>query len=448
MRGVNGEDGFSRSAAILGDGAMKRLASAHALVVGVGGVGSWCAEALVRTGLGHITLIDDDTVAASNLNRQCPATARTLGRPKVEAMAERLREINPVCEVVPMNVRWPIEQSNNRTIEQFSLVVDAIDSVDCKAELILGATEAGVPLVSSMGAALRTDPTKVRITRFEKVEGDGLARALRQRFKKLGRFPTAKFTCVWSSERAIEQSEQSNNAKGQHNAGDGDVRHVSRKRGNQNPNGRRGEMKIGFIGAGKMAEGILQAVLSECAAPKDIIMAEKNPERAKEIATRYGVEVTDDLHRVVKAANVFFLAVRPQDVAAVAAEVKPLLTEKKLLVSIVAGKTLARLRAAFGTKVRMIRVMPNLALRVKEGMCAICGARNAKPSDIKTVSWFLDAAGEVVELKEKDFDAVTALSGSGPAFYAYMEKAMIAGTRFHRIRSNVFPLPRLLTQLL
>ena len=211
MRGVNGEDGFSRSAAILGDGAMKRLASAHALVVGVGGVGSWCAEALVRTGLGHITLIDDDTVAASNLNRQCPATARTLGRPKVEAMAERLQEINPVCEVVPMNVRWPIEQSNNRTIEQFSLVVDAIDSVDCKAELILGATEAGVPLVSSMGAALRTDPTKVRIARFEKVEGDGLARALRQRFKKLGRFPTAKFTCVWSSERAIEQSNNQNN---------------------------------------------------------------------------------------------------------------------------------------------------------------------------------------------------------------------------------------------
>ena len=196
---------FSRSEALLGETAMSRLCAARVLVVGVGGVGSWCAEALVRTGVGHVTLVDDDEVAESNLNRQCPATAKTIGRPKVEAMAERLREINPACEVIALNARYPIEQSNNpnnRTIEQFSLVVDAIDSVDCKAELILGATEAGVPIVSSMGAALRLDPTKVKVSRFEKVEGDGLARALRQRFKRLGRFPAAKFVCVWSTEMA------------------------------------------------------------------------------------------------------------------------------------------------------------------------------------------------------------------------------------------------------
>ena len=87
------------------------------------------------------------------------------------------------------------------------MVVDAIDSVDCKAELILGATEAGVPIVSSMGAALRMDPTKVKVTRFEKVEGDGLARALRQRFKKLRRFPKGKFSCVWSGEQPILNTE-------------------------------------------------------------------------------------------------------------------------------------------------------------------------------------------------------------------------------------------------
>lgn len=196
---------FSRSEALLGAAAMARLRAAHVLVVGVGGVGSWCAEALVRTGVGRITLVDDDAVAASNVNRQCPATEKTLGRPKVDAMAERLREISPACEVTALNARYPIERSNNpdnRRIEQFSLVVDAIDSVDCKAELILAATEAGVPLVSSMGAALRLDPTKVKVTRFEKVEGDGLARALRQRFKRLGRFPAAKFACVWSAEAA------------------------------------------------------------------------------------------------------------------------------------------------------------------------------------------------------------------------------------------------------
>ena len=175
---------------------MKRLAEARILVVGVGGVGSWCAEALVRTGLGHITLVDDDTIAESNVNRQCPATAATVGRPKVEAMAERLRAINPQADVTAKCERFERFEG----VEKFDAVVDAIDSVDCKAELILGATEAGVPIVSSMGAALRFDPTKVKVTRFEKVEGDGLARALRQRFKKLGRFPKGKFSCVWSGE--------------------------------------------------------------------------------------------------------------------------------------------------------------------------------------------------------------------------------------------------------
>ena len=188
---------------------MKRLAEVRVLVVGVGGVGSWCAEALVRTGLGHITLVDDDTVAESNVNRQCPATAATVGRPKVEAMAERLRAINPQADVTAKCERFERFEG----VGKFDAVVDAIDSVDCKAELILGATEAGVPIVSSMGAALRLDPTKVKVTRFEKVEGDGLARALRQRFKKLTRFPAAKFNCVWSTEQIHENQtiKQSNN---------------------------------------------------------------------------------------------------------------------------------------------------------------------------------------------------------------------------------------------
>ena len=195
---MNSGEFFSRSEALLGGAAMKRLAEARVLVVGVGGVGSWCAEALVRTGLGHVTLVDDDVVAESNINRQCPARVATIGLPKVEAMAERLRAINPECDVEAVNARYP--SSSVSCPKSFDLVVDAIDSVDCKAELILGATETGVPLVSSMGAALRLDPTKVRVSRFEKVEGDGLARALRQRFKKLGRFPKGKFSCVWSGE--------------------------------------------------------------------------------------------------------------------------------------------------------------------------------------------------------------------------------------------------------
>ena len=186
-------------------------------------------------------------------------------------------------------------------------------------------------------------------------------------------------------------------------------------------------MKIGFFGAGKMAEGILQAVLSECVSAKDVIMAERNPARAQEMASRYGVKVVDDPKAVAKGAGIFFLAVRPQDIESVAAEVKPLLNERKLLVSIVAGKTLAKLRKAFGPKVRLVRVMPNLALRAKAGMCAICAAPKTPAKDVKAVEAILGGAGATVVLKEKDFDAVTALSGSGPAYFAYMEEAMAEG---------------------
>ena len=215
---------FSRSAALLGEEAMRKLADAHVLVVGVGGVGSWCAEALVRTGLGHITLVDDDSVAESNVNRQCPATAMTIGRPKVEAMAERLEAINPQCEIREINNRYPLaclsdlssehrsigasDHARNFSLSDYDVVVDAIDSVDCKAELILAATEAGVPLVSSMGAALRLDPTKVTVTRFEKVAGDGLARALRQRFRRMGRWPKGRFSSVWSQEAPVSATQR------------------------------------------------------------------------------------------------------------------------------------------------------------------------------------------------------------------------------------------------
>ena len=134
---------FSRSEALLGGAAMARLHAARVLVVGVGGVGSWCAEALVRTGLGEITLVDDDVVAESNVNRQCPATAATVGRAKVEAMAERLRTINPSCEIVGICNRYPLAQVGdlpsahrrigasgqlrNFSILDYEVVVDAID---------------------------------------------------------------------------------------------------------------------------------------------------------------------------------------------------------------------------------------------------------------------------------------------------------------------------------
>ena len=197
------EEFFSRSAALLGEEQMHRLQTTHFILVGVGGVGSWCAEALVRTGATHLTIIDDDRIAPSNVNRQCPAIATTLSLPKAEVMKARLMAINPEAELNAV-----IERYQNGVPARFSegertVIIDAIDSVDCKAQLILWATENSVPIISSMGAAGRLDPTKVEVKRFDKVTGDGLARALRQHFKRLGRYPAAKFECAVSSENSM-----------------------------------------------------------------------------------------------------------------------------------------------------------------------------------------------------------------------------------------------------
>ena len=169
-------------------------------------------------------------------------------------------------------------------------------------------------------------------------------------------------------------------------------------------------MKIGFLGAGKMAQGILAAM----------------GERERRGAVLSCIEDNRNAE-VAKKCSLVFLAVRPQDVDAVAAEVRPLLSPGQTIVSIVAGKTLAKLRKAFGPKVGLIRVMPNLALRAGAGMCAICPGPKASKEAVAAVERILGGAGATVRLYEKDFDAVTALSGSGPAYFAYMEQAMAEG---------------------
>ena len=162
--------------------------------------------------------------------------------------------------------------------------------------------------------------------------------------------------------------------------------------------------KLGFLGAGKMAEGILAAAsLMKDFDPQAVLMAEKVPARAKELEKKYGVRTTPDAKEVARTAPVIFLAVRPQDLAALAADVKPRLTKKQLVVSIAAGKSLATLKKALGKEVRLVRVMPNLALRAKEGMCALCPAKNATPADVRKVAKILDGAGRTVVLPEKNF---------------------------------------------
>ena len=196
-------DFFVRSEALLGSEVMEALRSVRVAIVGVGGVGSYAAEALIRTGLMHLTIVDDDTVQPSNINRQLPATRATLGMPKVEALKERLLTINPEAEIIAISERYTPETSFNFQFSTFNFIIDAIDSVNDKAYLIISATRArGVKVFSSMGAALRFDPTQVTTGELMDIKGDALAKAVRARMKKIGQKPSRKVKCVYSTEQA------------------------------------------------------------------------------------------------------------------------------------------------------------------------------------------------------------------------------------------------------
>lgn len=196
------ESRLSRSRLLLGDPTMQALATARVIIFGVGGVGSWAAEALVRSGLMHITIVDDDKVAPSNINRQLPARVDTIGLPKVEALKEHLLLVNPDAVITAVTDRYTPETAARFALEDFDYVIDAIDSVSDKVSLILHVTSLRHPkLFSSMGAALKTDPTQVEVADFWNVSGCPLARALRQRFKRGGILPRRKFRCVFSPEQ-------------------------------------------------------------------------------------------------------------------------------------------------------------------------------------------------------------------------------------------------------
>ena len=196
----------SRTRLLLGDEAMERIAQAQVIVFGTGGVGSWCAECLLRSGIRRITLVDCDKVAPSNCNRQLMATSKTIGMVKVEALRQRLLDIAPEAEIHALEKFFCKDNAHEFGLEGYDYIIDAIDSLRDKAELILRATSlpASVTFISSMGAALRIDPFKVREAEFWNVKGDALARAVRNRFKKDNTFPKRKFRCVYSEEQAMQ----------------------------------------------------------------------------------------------------------------------------------------------------------------------------------------------------------------------------------------------------
>jgi len=191
---------FRRAELLLGVETMERIAAKRVIVFGVGGVGSWCAESLVRSGIRHLTIVDSDRVCITNINRQLMATTQTVGQVKVEALKERLLTINPSAEIVAMQKVFTLETAESFRLDDYDYIVDAIDSLKDKALLIIMATCTRARLFSSMGAALKLDPTRISTAEFWRVKGDPLARALRKRFKRDGQYPKRKFQCVYSDE--------------------------------------------------------------------------------------------------------------------------------------------------------------------------------------------------------------------------------------------------------
>lgn len=191
---------FRRNELLLGSETMERIAQKRVIIFGVGGVGSWCAESLVRSGISRLTIVDSDRVSVTNINRQLMATTKTVGQVKVDALKERLLSINPKAEITALQQVFSEETAESFQLDTYDHIIDAIDSLKDKATLILLACQQQAKLFSSMGAALKLDPTRIKVTEFWKVKGDPLARALRNRFKKDKMFPKRKFLCIYSDE--------------------------------------------------------------------------------------------------------------------------------------------------------------------------------------------------------------------------------------------------------
>ena len=188
---------FSRTQLLLGAEAMEKLKGAHVAVFGIGGVGGYVCEALVRSGVGAFDLVDDDKVCLTNLNRQIIATRKTIGKYKVEVMRDRILEINPDCDVRVHQCFYLPETADQFDFSEYDYVVDAVDTVTAKVTLVLEAQKAGVPIISCMGAGNKLDPTRFRVADIYKTSGCPLARVMRTALRKRG---VKKLKVVYSDE--------------------------------------------------------------------------------------------------------------------------------------------------------------------------------------------------------------------------------------------------------
>lgn len=192
---------FSRTELLLGTAAVKKLNEVHVAVFGVGGVGGFAIEALVRSGIQHIDIVDDDDVSLTNINRQIIATHSSVGRPKVDVMKERILDINPAAEVNAFKCFYLPETKDQFDFSKYDYVVDAVDTVTAKIQLIMQAKEAGVPVISSMGAGNKLDPTLFEVADISETSVCPLARVMRQECKKRG---IKNVKVVYSKEKPLQ----------------------------------------------------------------------------------------------------------------------------------------------------------------------------------------------------------------------------------------------------
>ena len=195
---------FSRTALLLGESALQSLSGKHIAIFGLGGVGGYAAEALVRSGIGRFDLIDHDRVSVSNLNRQIIATHKTIGREKTEVMRERMTDINPQVEITVHPCFFLPENADDFDFTRYDYIVDAVDTVTAKIELILRAQAAGVPVISSMGTGNKLNPAMLEVTDIYKTSVCPLAKVMRHELRKRG---VKKLKVVCSREEPIKPGE-------------------------------------------------------------------------------------------------------------------------------------------------------------------------------------------------------------------------------------------------
>ncbi len=200
----------SRTAMLVGEEGVNRLKNAHVLLFGLGGVGSYTAEALARAGVGAITLVDGDTVSLSNINRQLPALHSTVGKSKVAVVAERIADINPDCQVIKKHLFYSAETEDEVDFSQATYVADAIDTVTSKLLLIEKAKKLCLPVISCMGAGNKLDPTRFQVAPIEKTSVCPLARVMRNELRKRG---ITGVKAVYSQEEPFLQVPKTNQRK-------------------------------------------------------------------------------------------------------------------------------------------------------------------------------------------------------------------------------------------